>query len=242
MLAYITRHGQTEYRQGKVKLAEADDLTTEGRDNVIMSALDAASNMESLGIKNTEIKSSPYGRTLYAAKIWQKALRMRNIGARDIEICPGLSEIENLNYSGFLLKFIIGGDIQCSDGEFTIDPKESNPEKYPSYVYFRMDAWHKLSPDYRRKLPKEITEKIDATETFVQATKRFKGVLDSLDSKFSSHLLVCHEGYTGEFIEILAGGRNMAPYLDRGKYFVLEKRDNLWVPFSIQNNGIKFDR
>jgi broad specificity phosphatase PhoE len=243
MRVYITRHGETEYRQGIVSLGEADDLTNLGRDTVVMSAIDAANNMKINGITKTRIKSSPYGRTLFTAKLWECFLRICGIETPNIEICPELTEIKNLDYPGLLSKLIAGGEISYSDGKFVVYPNESNPEKYPPYCYyFRRDCMHKLPEGFRKKLPREITDKIDATETFVDATKRFKDVLGSLDSQVDAHVLVCHEGYTGEFVEMAAEKMGFVPYLDRGKYFVLEKHDKLWVPIHVQEGAIQYER
>ncbi|MBU0906612.1 MAG: histidine phosphatase family protein [Nanoarchaeota archaeon] len=236
MQAHVLRHGLTEYKQGIVDLGEANDLTPEGIAVVRATAGDLAQHVLRNRGKAVKIRSSRYGRTLYTAKIASEELSRSGV-----EIPEGivedsrLNEVENFEWDLFY-PLVSGGKIFYDGGELEIDSAVTNPERLIIPLYFRQDRHLHLPERARRLLPPSVIARIESFEPYQSTLKRFRAVLADLNGP-ETHLLVGHEGYTGEFVKAFSGRSDT--YLDRGKYFTLERLNGAWAPVSAQGGAIQ---
>jgi len=239
MLAYITRHGQTEYRQGKVILSKSDDLTPEGIERVVNSANVAAEDMRLRGIEVIKIKSSPYGRTSHTAKIWKEVLAKNGLRTTKIEICRDLEEVRNLLDFSEYLKFVNGGEIHIDGTDFLIDQSLTNPDNYKPFSYFRKDCIHNRKTS--EGLPKNIIQRIHRIETCVGAMARLQLFLNRLEDipENQTDVIVSHSGPLSSFTEMCAKNGSGTPYINCGMFYVLERNGNIWNPVHIQEGAIQ---
>ena len=96
MKAYIFRHSQTNYKQGRTSLEEANDLTLEGREIILQYGLRLAIQLN--GDSTVRILSSPFGRCLDSAKTTQNAFSFLEKTVDSITPTEGLREVDNFEW------------------------------------------------------------------------------------------------------------------------------------------------
>lgn len=236
MKAYIFRHGETEYHQGKVSLQEANDLTPEGVQTVIKSTNHLSQRLDKN--KPIQISSSPFGRSLYTAKIIQDALSKNGFTVNDIREDDNLSEVGNFEWELFY-PLVEGGEIQYGNDKISIDKSLTNPQNLHFIEYFRSDAAYNLSQKAKASLPKNFLERIDSFEKNSSVFGRLDSKLEKLsDTDDVIPIISTHEGLTGKFIEKLANGNKIAS-LKRGKYFGVKSEGGIWIPYADQKDAIE---
>jgi len=239
MIAYVFRHGKCKYEQGKTSVALADDLTDDGVRDVTFSALDLGEEFsDELG--GVEIWTSPFGRCGHSAKIIHRALAEKGIKLGDIQVVDELSEVENLTPDVWKIfqAFARGGEIHYDGQDITINREESNPLGDSPTEYFRTDTIHNLLLEFQATLPSGLVKKIASVETSKSVGERFNRFLSQLKD---DSIIVTHEGHTGSYIEKAVGSMVRTPYLQRGKYFILDGSDDIWTPTDVQEGAAGFD-
>ena len=200
-LITIFRHGSTNYTQGEVSIAEANDLTPAGEAEV---RLHAARFAESIGDEPVFILSSPTGRTLHTAKLIVNALQVRGVPVRESDIVTErrLTEVANFTWKLFC-PLILGGEVEYAGRRFAFDPKLTNPRGLTVGQYYNGDAISAISSDVRAMLPPEYVAYIDSIEKFGSVSSRLlgaigQGLLYSIAPRPSFHLiLVTHDALAG---------------------------------------------
>jgi broad specificity phosphatase PhoE len=219
MRGFVLRHALSEYKQGKVSLAEANDIVPGAEEPIINSTREIVRMYDPRRLK---IKSSPYGRCLASSKQVAKVLTSLDKLTGEIEIEPNLEEVKGLNYP--VLKAVAEGGSVLIDGKpYDIDAKDTNPASLPITLFFRRDLIH--TPEVQRKLNKEVARVVSQFETAVQVRKRLYEVLAGLNT---DTILVSHEGLGA----IDYGRVNSDPnkFQDRGKFITFDKRRGQWKP------------
>ncbi|MFA5126855.1 MAG: histidine phosphatase family protein [Patescibacteria group bacterium] len=231
----IVRHGQAKYGQEKVSLAEAQDLTPEGEEQVRASA---EALTELIGPdEEVVIWSSPIGRTLQTAKIIAETLEQKGIHLRDKAKSdrPGIQTHEQLievkDFSWQLFKPLIeGGDLTFAGHKFFIDKKLSNPNNLAYPEYFTEDCISKISPEAKTQWPVEYVQIIDGMEKFIEVTRRMMGTLDrlkKLQDKPYRIIIVTHDALMGFIANIFSAGEKSG--VDSGEFINLEIKDDKLV-------------
>ncbi len=217
MSKIISRHTKTEYKQGIVSLAEANDITAEGEQIIKDNSLIMIKYLQP---KSGVIAVSPFGRTLATAKVINQIFREKGY-AFDIDINP---ELVDLKFDYILgIKFVKGGVVE-SNG-FVIDSKDTNPENITFEEYFHTDYIHNLPSSVLKKLPSETAKIIKEFETCPSACSRLEKEVAIYPS---NTVFVTHECLTWNYLK--RADRNPEEYLDRGQFFVLEEKDNYQTP------------
>jgi len=235
MEAYVFRHGETEYNQGMVSLQAANDLTPEGARVVNNSANHLSQRLDKN--KQIQISSSPFGRSLYTAKIIQDVLNKDGFNVDEIKTDVGLREVKDFDWELFH-PLVDGGEIQYGNEKFVVDKSLTNPQNLHLIEYFRSDASHNLSQKAKSSLPQNYLERIESFERYPSVSGRLDSKLETLSEEDGViPILSTHEGLTGEFVEQLAGGNKTAS-LERGKYFGVKSEGGIWVPYANQKDII----
>jgi len=238
MEAYIFRHGETSYQQGKVCLSEAHDLTPEGISTVNNSSSELAKKLDpSLPV---QIHSSPFGRCLHTAKVIKDNLERRGIKALDIIGDDLIEEIRNFEWELFC-PLVNGGEIEFEGDKFEVDKSLTNPQNLSSVRYLREDLAHKLAEEARKTLPPKYLRRIASFERYLSAVNRLNTKVNSLRNRNGEiQILSTHEGLTGRFIEQLSGQKEA--FLGRGKYFYVRTEGGIIVPETYQEGAIRVER
>lgn len=200
-LITVFRHGSTNYMQGEVSLAEANDLTPAGEAEV---RLHAARFAETIGNEPVFILSSPTGRTLHTAKLIVSALQGRGVpvSESDITVEPLLTEVANFTWKLFC-PLILGGEVEYAGKRFTVDAKLTNPRGLTVGQYYNSNAISAISADVRALLPPEYVAYIDSIETFHSVSHRLVrsigyGLLSITCPNSAFHLIfVTHDALAG---------------------------------------------
>jgi broad specificity phosphatase PhoE len=242
---YVFRHGDSEYRQGKVDISIADDLLPIGVKTVRESAKSLAQRLTGDGEDFVRLRSSPFGRCLYTAKVLKEALKEQGIDSDEIETSLSLEEVRNLDWKSFY-PLIVGGEVSYDGLKFSVDKDLTNPERLSPVRYFRTDAAHNLSEKARASLPLKYLDRLDITESYKEVAARFKNFAltlmenerDLVQNMDPIEVLVTHEGLTGDFIVPCVG--NPEAYLARGKFFELKYRGKVLIT-SVPRDAVAVD-
>lgn len=116
----------------------------------------------------------------------------------------------------------------------------TNPNGIGPTNFFRTDAAHNLSEEAKKYLPGSFLERVNSFEPYSSVVKRLYTELSKTKPETNrTHVLVTHEGLTGELIEVLSN--NSQAYLAKGKYFGVEFKKGVWVPVMCQADSLAFD-
>ncbi len=236
MRVYVFRHGKSEYKQGRVSISEANDLTPDGIETV-RNSTNCLSSRISKDV-SSGISSSPLGRCLHTSNIIRQTLSEKGFRTHEIEVDDILGE-ENLDWD--LFEYLVGGgEVEYEGENFFVDKTLTNPRGVSSTRYFREDLANKLSEEARKTLPAKYLERIALFETHASVSGRLEKKLNSLNGHDEDmHIIATHEGLTGKFIEQLSG--NIEACLSSGKYLVVKNKEGIWVPDSYQDGAISIE-
>lgn len=182
----LFRHGTAKYEQGKVAVAEANDLTEEGRELVRAQAERLAAEIEP--DEEVTIWSSPMGRTLETATIIADALREKGLNIRvkksaddsgispsaenTIRVFEALEEVRGLNIRLFSA-LVDGGSYTLEDGtEVTFDKNKTNPDglSFQDYYY---QGGYKRYLESGENIPDEVQASLNSLEEEADIHHRF---------------------------------------------------------------------
>ena len=178
------RHGEANYAQGKIlKIADADDLTEKGKQDVIKNAGILAADIKP--DEKAVIWSSPFGRTLQTAKLIVETLKEKGVNIKEkkgkaedeldkaIRVFEQFEEVRDFNLEYFRA-FLNGGKIQFEGKEVTLDPKVTNPNNLTFPQYHNQRAWtNVMSPD----IPVELMNTMNKIETEKDSNERMSRIL-----------------------------------------------------------------
>ncbi|MSR85636.1 histidine phosphatase family protein, partial [Candidatus Uhrbacteria bacterium] len=230
----ILRHGQAKRLQEEASLAEAQDLTEQGVEEVRRGAAELAKLISPE--EEVQIWSSPMGRTLQTAKITAEVLenegiRLRKKGSEDdsgIKVFKELTEVKNFDLK-FFLPLIVGGEVEYAGKKFIVDKKLTNPNNLGQSYYPEEGIKH-MDPRAKQQLPEEYLKLIDSFEDFFEVTRRMVKLLarlKKLNDKPYRIILVTHDALTGFIANIFSeGALKNAP---TGQFINLERRDGKLV-------------
>lgn len=234
METYVFRHGESPYKQGKVSLSEAYDLTNQGISVVRDSTKDLSDRLKQ-GLP-VQIHSSPFGRCLHTAKIIGQTLSEDGHRVSEVREDELIGEVGNFDWSLFC-PLVTGGDIEYEGERFRVDKALTNPQNVSSVRYFREDLAHRLSDQAKRTLPLKYQKRIASFERYPSIADRLNLKLESLKNRNGEvQIISTHEGLTGRFIEQLTG-QNEA-FLGRGKYFGVKTEGGILIPCAYQTDAI----
>lgn len=181
LVFHLLRHGKTNYTQGAVPIADADDLTEEGIAQVSQSIHEIADQIQQ-GEKAI-ILSSPLGRALTGAKLNKEIFEKCSIAVEPfgkektgIVTVDLLSEVKNFSWELFV-PLVHGGVLKYADVQFEVEKELTNPNDLTGSQYFNSDAIGKLPASVREQLPRPYVEAIDRFEKFNAVTARLVCVL-----------------------------------------------------------------
>ena len=203
----VFRHGISKYRQGKVSIVEANDLTTEGIEGIIESVEAIfSSDYQSFEII---LYSSPLGRALHSTKVISRALEARGIRNK-IYIRNELQEVKNFSWPPFI-PLITGGKVSFKGKTFYIKKEHSNPKclKYPEY--FMLDCINDITNKVLALWPEEYVKLIKSFETFESASNRMILFLNRLKNDYSfdndkKFIIVTHDTLLNKLADLASGG------------------------------------
>ncbi|MFH1500945.1 MAG: hypothetical protein ABIE22_03300 [archaeon] len=187
----IVRHGEAMYKQGIVdSLEEAKDLTVDGVAQVIENAQPVVDSWAGLN-KRIGIFYSDFGRTAETARIWKKLASAQDIKTRGEFPCSNLREVKNLDFNGFFIKLVEGGNLELGGRSFYVSQDITNPGKFSYGDYYKQGGFLHL-PEYLHDL---IRSEAGRIETYEQVTGRFDLEMARIRSynQDMKHVIVTHQ-------------------------------------------------
>ncbi|MSU55506.1 MAG: hypothetical protein EXS46_03145 [Candidatus Taylorbacteria bacterium] len=183
----LFRHGTAKYKQEKVAISEADDLTDLGRNLVRKQAERLA---DEIG-KDEEITiwSSPMGRTLETATIVADVLREKGFEIRlkksadstecgnAIRVFEALEEVRGLDVELFSA-IVDGKSYTLEDGnEKAFDKSKTNPDNLSFQDYYYLGGYRKYLQS-GESIPAEVRASLVSLEKEADVHHRFDRNID----------------------------------------------------------------
>jgi len=234
------RHGETECRQERVSIDEADDLTSKGKAQVTRSAGRLADvilrELDEHPDLSVEISSSPRGRALYSAKIIRDVFGGRGIPLKscacfqgDVGIIDALEMIEGGWDWPLYAPLALGGEVSLDDETFYVDSKKTNPHGFDDFEFFIREALERVPSQVRSELPRKYLKIVDGFEKAVDCTERFMRFVSGYTKvRDSRHVvLAAHSELLYYPANVFSEGK--INLVDRGSYVSFERRNGKLV-------------
>ena len=228
---YVFRHGISQYRQGKVNIIEANDLTKEGIEGVISNTSEIV--LDDFRTREIIIYSSPYGRALHTAKIIACVFQTKGITAK-IYVRDELQEVKNFSWPLFE-SLLHGGRVNFQGTIFQIEKKQSNPKNLDYREYYTGNYFLRIDNEILALWPPEFASTIKNIEVSESATQRLSSFLacirdNPLTATGEEIIIVTHDALIGRLVELSSRGleKDVSP---GGWVKILIDPENLIISF-----------